>query len=36
MLERYDIEDEAFVLDMHNYDAMNTQDGFISQRPHKD
>jgi hypothetical protein len=34
MFERYDIEDEAFVVERHDDDA--TQDSVISQRPHED
>jgi hypothetical protein len=36
MFERYDIADEAFVVERHDDDAINTQDSVISQRPHED
>jgi len=36
MFERHDIEDEAFVVERHDDDAINTQDSVILQRPHED
>ena len=36
MFERNDTEDDAFVVERHDDDAINTQDSVISQRPHKD
>jgi len=35
MFERYDLEDEAFVVERYDDDAINTQDSVISQRPHE-
>jgi hypothetical protein len=36
MFERYDLEDEAFVVERHDDVAINTQDSVISQRPRED